>query len=81
MIIRKSFENLLSSLTWGTDVGSNSRSGLEEIDFFPEAFPRLRFLLRSQQGSLPPIGKCEGSLVKRKVAAAPCPRLPTFKSF
>src|SRR5271163_1191471 len=79
----KSFENLLSSLTWEPVLAresSNSVSGLEEIDVFPEAFPRLRFLLRSQQGRLPPIGKCEGSLAKRVVAAAPCPRLPTFKA-
>ena len=52
----KSFENRLSSLTWEPVLArksSNSVSGLEEIDIFPEAFPRLRFLLRSQQGSSP----------------------------
>jgi hypothetical protein len=31
-------------------------SGLEGFDMFPEAFPGLRFLLRSRQGGLPPKG-------------------------
>ena len=80
---RKSFENLLFSLNIGACVGQGKQqlwSGLEGIDIFPEAFPRLRFLLRSRQGSLPPIGKCEGSLAQAWWLLRLCPRLPTFKA-